>query len=47
MDDVPFVRGLDAVDQLLNDRQSFFKIERPAQVGTLDILHDEVVRGVF
>ena len=43
MDDVLLVRGFDAVDQLLNDRQRVFEIERALEIFALDVLHDEVI----
>jgi hypothetical protein len=50
MDNVLLMRGLDAVDQLLNDRQHVFEIGRTRpffrnEVLALDVLHDEVIRS--
>jgi hypothetical protein len=44
------VRGLDAVDQLLDDGQRVFEVERPRpffrnEVLALDVLHDQVIRS--
>jgi hypothetical protein len=41
VDDVPFVRGFDTVNQLPDDRERVIEIQRTAQVLTLDILHDQ------
>ena len=41
MDDVPFVRGFDTVNQLPDDRERVIEVQRTAQVLTLDILHDQ------
>ena len=45
MDDVLLVRGFDAVDQLLDDGERIIEVQRTAQVLTLDILHDQIVRS--
>ena len=44
VDDVLFVCGLDAIDQLPDDGERIIEVERPAQVLTVDILHDQIVR---
>ena len=43
MDDVLLMRGFDAVNQLLNNRQRVVEIERTLEVFAFDVLHDEVV----
>ena len=45
MDDVLLVRGFDAVNQLLDNGERLIEVHRTAQVRTLDILHDQIVRS--
>ena len=44
MDDVLLVRGLDAIDQLLDDGQRIVERHWALQILALDVLHDEEVR---
>jgi hypothetical protein len=49
MDNVLFVRGFDAVNQLLDDGQRVIEVhgtaqQRCSQILSLDILHDQIVR---
>ena len=44
VDDVLLVRRFDAIDELLNDRQSILEVHGTAQILALDILHDQIIR---
>ena len=43
VDDVFFMRGLDAIDQLMDDGERVVEVERALEAGAFDILHDQIV----